>query len=850
MSVVSNTSKAGQTLLEVIYTAATNEGSSASNATTNAPTVCDALNNKEGITRAELNSVFTLCDTDTTTNAITNSASNATVSNVTSENTENATNENSTNSANTTNTKTQSGELSNATLNGETDGEILDSFDATDATENSLSTTSIDDPYAARYLWHLGKIGAYDAWDTARVEGKVTIAVLDTGTNYSHPDLLDTLVDETYAKNTVSGETGASSVTDQISHGTHVSGVAGATTNNGVGVAGVSYNANILPVKVFPENKDWAYEADIIEGIDYVVDLKKTSSMAALQNLHVINMSLGTWGEYSEFYDASIQNAHEAGIVIVAAAGNEKAGDTNTAQYPDHPEYRHYPSSYDNTICVSALKQQEGTGDLLFDDSYSNYGSVIDISAPGTKIASTIPKKAYSNPYQIKSGTSQAVPIVSASVALLYSLDLTLTPEGAENILKLSATHMEWSESDSSTDTENTNTSNTNQEQTTTSQSVQENANENTENTLSSLDPSNWDDHYGYGALNLAAAVELMAKCASGEHEEVVVTAKEPTCTEDGLSGGSYCDVCKKTLSGQEIIPAKGHTEVVDPGYAATCTEDGLTDGSHCSVCNTILVEQEEIPATGHSWGDWVITKQPTTTSTGLEKSTCEVCGETKENVLDKLPDSDKSDNTNNNSNSNSNSNTNNNTNTNSGSTDDSGDNNNNNNSDDNNNNNSDNNTTTTTRQVVFRLYNESTSEHLFTTDANEYAQLPSFGWKQEGACWYSPQSSAKGVYRVYNDGLGAQAKMSHHYTTDYNEVKELVEVHGWSWDNNGNPLFYSAEDGSGTQLTSTLPVYRLYNDALSAHHYTYDKTENDVLTGGNGWNSEGIGFYAYQSEL
>ena len=148
--------------------------------------------------------------------------------------------------------------------------------------------------------------------------------------------------------------------------------------------------------------------------------------------------------------------------------------------------------------------------------------------------------------------------------------------------------------------------------------------------------------------------------------------------------------------------------------------------------------------------------------------------------------------------------------------------------------------------QVVYRMYNPITSEHLFTTDASEYDSLVAHDWQKEGEAWSSP-TTGKGVYRLYNAALGAMGKMSHHYTTDKAEADKLEAENGWVYDNGGQPIFYSAEDESGA-FEGAAPVYRLYNGGLSAHHYTMDKSEADGLVKDNGWTAEGeggIGFYA-----
>ena len=108
-------------------------------------------------------------------------------------------------------------------------------------------------------------------------------------------------------------------------------------------------------------------------------------------------------------------------------------------------------------------------------------------------------------------------------------------------------------------------------------------------------------------------------------HTEVVDAGVSKTCTEAGLTDGKHCTVCNTVTVRQEVIPA-GHTIVVDEAVDATCTESGLTEGKHCSGCGEVLVPQSVAPATGHSFGDWVVTVQPTETEQGSKRRDCADC--------------------------------------------------------------------------------------------------------------------------------------------------------------------------------------------------------------------------------
>ncbi len=134
----------------------------------------------------------------------------------------------------------------------------------------------------------------------------------------------------------------------------------------------------------------------------------------------------------------------------------------------------------------------------------------------------------------------------------------------------------------------------------------------------------------------------------------------------------------------------------------------------------------------------------------------------------------------------------------------------------------------------IGRLYNKKTSEHLYTSGANEYNQLPHVSngdWVQEGVAWYAPTSSKTPVYRLYNKRSG-----DHHYTTSTTERDALVAKHGWTYE---TVAFYSDD-------AKRVPLFRLYNGRLQRgqHHYTASQQERNDLTSKFGWKYESIGFY------
>ncbi|PIZ14925.1 hypothetical protein COY51_06940, partial [Candidatus Desantisbacteria bacterium CG_4_10_14_0_8_um_filter_39_17] len=231
--------------------------------------------------------------------------------------------------------------------------------------------------------WGLTKIWADYAWDVTKGDTSIVVAVVDTGVDTDHIDLLANLTSPK-GYDFVNGD---SDPNDGHGHGTHVAGIIAAVTNNNTGVAGISWYSKILAVKVLSDNGEGS-DANVAEGINYAANRAK-----------VINLSLGGTMPASVLQEA-VNYARGKGCVVIAAAGNDDKNEKN------------YPAACDGVIAVGATDQNDNKA------SFSNYGDWIIVVAPGTDIWSTFPNHAHSYKeevfnYDSLQGTSMATPFVS-----------------------------------------------------------------------------------------------------------------------------------------------------------------------------------------------------------------------------------------------------------------------------------------------------------------------------------------------------------------------------------------------------------------------------------------------------
>jgi subtilisin family serine protease len=270
--------------------------------------------------------------------------------------------------------------------------------------------------------WSLNQISdcdidAPEAWNIETGDSDIVIAIPDTGVDYNHPDLEGNIWinNDEIPDNGIDDDGNGfiddirgwdffnddNDPIDDYGHGTQCSGIASAVTNNSIGIAGVCWNCKIMTLKFLNSDGEGS-PADAASAITYAVD----------NGADVISMSWGSTGKSTALEDA-LDYAYSKGVVLVAAAGN------------DNGNSKFYPAGYDNVIAVAATdSDDEKTG-------FSNYGSWIDVAAPGIGIFST----RLSENYGYMSGTSASCPHVTGLVGLILSKNPSFTEEEVRTII-------------------------------------------------------------------------------------------------------------------------------------------------------------------------------------------------------------------------------------------------------------------------------------------------------------------------------------------------------------------------------------------------------------------------------
>lgn len=272
-------------------------------------------------------------------------------------------------------------------------------------------------------------IDAPEAWDITFGNAKIVIAIVDSGVDYNHPDLVNNI----WSNNNEIPDNGIdddgngyiddcngwdfqeqdNDPMDEHGHGTFCAGIISAVGNNGKGISGVCWNCRIMPIRTL------LISSMLAEAIIYAAD----------NGADIISMSYGGYS-YSQLQKDVLDYAYSRNVVLIASAGN------------DNNSRRHYPSGYDNVISVAAVDSNDKKA------VFSNYGPWVDVAAPGVDVLSLRAKNTdmyrdvmhiFEEDYYFGSGTSMATPYISGIAALLLSHNNSLTPDMIKTIILNSA---------------------------------------------------------------------------------------------------------------------------------------------------------------------------------------------------------------------------------------------------------------------------------------------------------------------------------------------------------------------------------------------------------------------------
>jgi len=315
-------------------------------------------------------------------------------------------------------------------------------------TNQALALTPLDTYYG--HQWYLKRTNALQAWDKVKQTDKVVVAVIDSGVQINHPDLKNNIwinpreipgnnkdddnngyIDDVngwdFVNNTAdpSPKFDPDYTEDGITHGTLVAGIIAGQGNNNEGIAGIAWHTKIMPLKVMTDGGQGS-TFKIIKAIDYAI----------ANGADIINLSF-VGSEYNKSLDLAIKRAYDAGVLIVAAGGNEEGG--GFGNFLDKNPL--YPVCHDGSKAENRVIGVAATDPLDQKINFSGYGNCIDIAAPGMSIFGT----SFYAPNQSKvldkyydgywSGTSLAVPIISGTLALIKQANPKLTNQEVQEVL-------------------------------------------------------------------------------------------------------------------------------------------------------------------------------------------------------------------------------------------------------------------------------------------------------------------------------------------------------------------------------------------------------------------------------
>jgi subtilisin family serine protease len=270
--------------------------------------------------------------------------------------------------------------------------------------------------------WDMVKISAPTAWNNQTDSSSVVVAVIDTGIDFTHPDLqanLWTSSDGSHGFDCMRGKC-TKGGSDGFGHGTHVAGTIGAAADNGIGMAGINWRIQLMSLRFLDANGS-GYISDAVLAFDQVTALKQQGV-----NVRVTSNSWGGGG-FSQSLKDAMARGEAVGILHVCAAGNSNENADASPMYP---------AAYDNRGIISVLASDQNDAGA----SFTNYGlASVDIAAPGVSTLSTVPigtcTLCDSSGYKLLSGTSMATPHVSGVMAALFTQNPALTANEARDVV-------------------------------------------------------------------------------------------------------------------------------------------------------------------------------------------------------------------------------------------------------------------------------------------------------------------------------------------------------------------------------------------------------------------------------
>ncbi|MBN2318306.1 MAG: S8 family serine peptidase [Acidobacteria bacterium] len=304
----------------------------------------------------------------------------------------------------------------------------------------SLTLEPNDSYYS--YQWHYPLIGLPEAWEFTTGSSDVVVAVVDSGILGQHPDLAGQIADGydfvSNPDNSLDGDgvdadpedPGDGGINGSSFHGTHTAGTIAARSNNNNGVAGVAWNAKIMPLRVLGYG-GMGTTSDIIEAVKYAAGMETEAGVRLNNPVDIINLSLGGKG-YSQIEEEVYREVRSQGVLIVASAGNDGTSEIM------------YPAGYDGVVSVSAVNIN---GEITY---YSSFGTTIDVAAPGGSstdtngdgymdgVLSTVGDDSSGTVqmgYAFYAGTSMAAPHVAGVAALMKALYPGMTPDNFDTLL-------------------------------------------------------------------------------------------------------------------------------------------------------------------------------------------------------------------------------------------------------------------------------------------------------------------------------------------------------------------------------------------------------------------------------